>query len=165
MNITMKTLFLILIVLLTAPVLAGQLGWLAGTMPNDLGVRDGRLKAPSLTRNSVSSQASLHPDHPQLSYAQIAPFALRKDGAEASIATLVQVLQAVPGVVVVRQEAGYLQATARTRWLGFVDDLEFWLDPNAGVIHVRSASRLGREDFGANRKRIEALRQAYEALP
>jgi uncharacterized protein (DUF1499 family) len=42
-----------------------------------------------------------------------------------------------------------------------VDDLEFWLNPAQGVIEVRSASRLGREDFGTNRQRIERIRSAY----
>ena len=40
----------------------------------------------------------------------------------------------------------------------FVDDLELTFDEKAGVLHVRSASRLGRRDFGVNRARVEALR-------
>ena len=40
----------------------------------------------------------------------------------------------------------------------FVDDVELYYDEKAGLIHVRSASRLGRRDFGVNRKRVEALR-------
>lgn len=57
-----------------------------------------------------------------------------------------------------RVEGDYLYAQFTTRWLGFMDDVEFWLDRRAGVIHVRSASRLGRRDFGVNRARVEALR-------
>jgi uncharacterized protein (DUF1499 family) len=41
--------------------------------------------------------------------------------------------------------------------------VEFLLDPAARVIHVRSASRLGRRDFGTNRERIEAIRAALGA--
>ena len=48
--------------------------------------------------------------------------------------------------------------------MGFVDDLEFWLNPTQAVIEVRSASRLGREDFGANRARLERIRLAYQNL-
>jgi len=47
----------------------------------------------------------------------------------------------------------------------FVDDAEFWYDPNAQVIQVRSASRVGQSDMGANRMRIEAVRAALIALP
>jgi len=41
--------------------------------------------------------------------------------------------------------------------------VEFWFDPAANVIQVRSASRVGRGDMGVNRKRIEAIRAALEA--
>jgi uncharacterized protein (DUF1499 family) len=42
--------------------------------------------------------------------------------------------------------------------MGFVDDVEFLAEPAAGLVHVRSASRLGHSDLGVNRKRIEDLR-------
>jgi uncharacterized protein (DUF1499 family) len=41
--------------------------------------------------------------------------------------------------------------------------VEFLLDQPAGVIQMRSASRLGSKDFGANRKRLEAIRQRFDA--
>ena len=44
----------------------------------------------------------------------------------------------------------------------FVDDAEFWFDPANSVVQVRSASRIGRKDFGVNRARIEAIRQALD---
>jgi uncharacterized protein (DUF1499 family) len=71
----------------------------------------------------------------------------------------------MPGIKLVEQRPNYLHAQAETRWLRFVDDLEFWFNPTRGVIEVRSASRLGREDFGVNRQRIEAIRAAYLAQP
>ncbi|MEZ5703303.1 MAG: DUF1499 domain-containing protein [Burkholderiaceae bacterium] len=46
-------------------------------------------------------------------------------------------------------------------WLKFTDDLEFWVNPSKQAIDVRSASRLGRKDFSANRQRLEAVRAAY----
>jgi len=47
--------------------------------------------------------------------------------------------------------------------MGFVDDVEFMADPAAGLVHVRSASRLGLSDLGVNRDRIETLRSALSA--
>jgi uncharacterized protein (DUF1499 family) len=139
-------------------VLAGQLGWLSGRMPEDLGVKDGRLKPPSVTPNSVSSQAALHPDHPMRAYAEIAPLPLNGDGP-ATMARLRQLLQAMPGVKIVRGNGdGYLYAQCTTRWMKFVDDLELWVDPVNNVVQVRSASRVGRKDFGVNRERVETLR-------
>ena len=49
-----------------------------------------------------------------------------------------------------------------TSWLlRFVDDVDAVIDPDAGVIHVRSASRVGYSDLGVNRKRVEAIRSAF----
>ena len=137
---------------------AGQLGLFQGVPPSDLGVRDGRLKPPSKTANSVSSQALLWPDHPQRENAQIAPLALRGDGPE-TMTRLKALLQAEPGVSIVESRADYLYVQYTTRLMKFVDDAEFWLDPARGVIEVRSSSRVGRHDFGVNRQRIEALRE------
>jgi len=78
---------------------------------------------------------------------------------------LLAALQGLPGISVVEQRPDYIYAQAQTPWLKFVDDLEFWVNPQLGVIDVRSASRLGREDFGVNRQRIEAIRAAYLAQP
>lgn len=161
----MKNLLLVLIGVVAAVLAGARLGLLNGQRPADLGVTNGRLKPPSLTRNSVSSQARLYPDHPQRAYAAVEPLPLRDRSAAASLQTLAAVLQAMPGVTVVEQRPDYLYAQAQTRWLRFVDDVEFWADPAAGVVEVRSASRLGREDFGVNRARIDAVRAAYLAAP
>lgn len=156
----MKWTLLILTVLAALPLVAGQLGWLRGPEPSRLGVTEGRLKPPSKNPNSVSSQADLWPDHPQREYARIAPLAAASAGgsADAAWARLRSVVEGERGARIVRTGGDYLYAQFTTRWLGFTDDVEFWLDRSAGVIHVRSASRLGRRDFGVNRARIEALR-------
>lgn len=163
----MKTLLGMLAVLLGLALLlwlAGQLGFLRSQPPADLGVQQGRLKAPSATRNSVSSQARLHPNHPQAAQAQVDPWPLVVPGnPQASLAQVAQVLAATPGVRIVSQRSDYLHAEAETRWLRFVDDMEFYAPPAATTIEVRSASRLGREDFGTNRQRLQQLRQAYLA--
>jgi uncharacterized protein (DUF1499 family) len=154
----LKWIVIVLVALVLVAVLAGQLGLLSGRTPDDLGVKDGKLKPPSPTENSVSSQASLYPDHPMRAYAEIAPLALNGDGP-ATMARLAKLLQAMPGVKIVRNTGdGYLYAQCTTRLMKFVDDLELWFDPVHQVVQVRSASRVGRGDLGANRQRVEALR-------
>ncbi len=55
----------------------------------------------------------------------------------------------------------YIAATFTSRLFRFVDDVEF---RRAGdFVHVRSASRVGHSDLGANVKRIEALRAELAA--
>ena len=147
--------FIVLPLLLLA---VGQFGWLMGRAPGDLGVSDGKLKPPSRTPNSVSSQAGMWPDGEYAStYAQIEPLSVRGDGA-AAMTRLRGILATWPGATIVEERPDYLRVEFMTRWLRFVDDAEFWLDPANIVIQVRSASRLGRKDFGVNRARIEAIR-------
>ena len=144
----------------TALLVAGQLGLLTGRVPRDLGIQNSRLKPPSQTPNSVSSQADLYPDHPQKDYARIAPFQFSGDG-EKAMARIVEILKRSDRTVVVTQDAGYISAQCSTKFLKFTDDIEFWLDKSAGVIHVRSASRLGRKDFNVNRERVESIRAQF----
>ena len=123
--------------------LVGQLGLLTGKPPSRLGLTDGRLKPPSNTPNSVSSQADLYPDHPMREYARIEPLRYtrrpgRSDGAREGNR------RDTPGSQVVKSEPLYLYATMRTRLMKYTDDVEFAItDPAAGVIHARSSSRLG----------------------
>ena len=150
-----------ILVLIVLAVAAGQLGFLQGTAPTDLGVRDGKLKPPSSTENSVSSQAALYPDHPQRIYADIAPLALKGDGP-ATLARIKAIVEGMDGAKMVKSEPGYLYAQFTTQLMKYVDDVEFWFDPAANAIQVRSASRVGRGDLGVNRKRIEAVRAVLD---
>jgi len=125
--------------------------------PGNLGVRDGQLAPCKRTPNCVSSQAdSADRRH------YIAPLAFQGPPADA-IASLQRAVEAAPGARVVRATPDYLYAEFRSRVMRFVDDVEFSLDPAGGVIHVRSAARMGIRDFGVNRARVESLRRALDA--
>jgi uncharacterized protein (DUF1499 family) len=159
----MTWLLVALVALVAAVFAAGRAGFFAGKEPPDLGVRDGRLKPPSQTENSVSSQAGLYPDHPMRAYAEIAPIKFAGEG-RAAIDRIRRIVETTEGARIIRADPGYLYAQFRTRWLKFVDDAEFLADDRAKVIHVRSASRIGRGDLGVNRARIEAIRARF-AIP
>ena len=152
-----------IIILVVVLLLAAQFGLLSGKQPNNIGVNNERLKPPSKTRNSVSSQAHLHTDNAQMQYASIEPLPFKNNSAAASMQSLLAVLKSMPGVTIVDAKPDYIYAQSQTKVLKFVDDVEFWVNPAKSVIEVRSASRLGREDFGVNRKRIDAIRDAYMA--
>ena len=142
-----------------ALLIAGQLGFLRGKAPQDLGFKDGKLKRPSRTPNSVSSQANLWAEHPQQAYSAIEPFKISGDGS-AEMKKIAEALKTMPRTVVVTQTPTYIYAQSTTQLLKFTDDLEFALDASKGIIDVRSASRIGQKDFGVNRARIEAIRTA-----
>ena len=91
---------------------------------------------------------------------RVTPFALSGD-PRAAFARLKALLAETPRTTIAGEAEDYLHAVCRTR-LGFADDLEFALHPAERVIHVRSASRIGYYDFGANRARIEALRRRFQ---
>ena len=125
----------------------------AGKRPHDLGVTNGRFIPCKRSPNCVSSQAERgDAEH------YIAPIAFRGDAMTA----LRNLLHAMERVTVVREAPNYLYAEFKSKLMGFVDDVEFLVDPAKGVVHVRSASRLGRRDFGVNRERIEKLRSVLE---
>jgi uncharacterized protein (DUF1499 family) len=148
--------------LVVLAVLGGQLGFLKGQPAARLGVTDGKLAPPAKTPNSVSSQANLWPDAPRHQEAQIAALTAQGDAA-ATMAKLKSIVEKTPGAQVVESRSDYLYAQYTSRLMKFVDDVEFWFDPTAGVVQVRSASRLGEKDFGVNRARVESIRQALAA--
>lgn len=118
----------------------------AGEPPQDIGVVDGRLTACPDSPNCVTSYASDETHG-------IAPL-------QATLEQVRGVLNGMERTNIVNQDGNYLYVEFTTALMGYVDDVEFLYDPAAGVTHVRSASRLGYSDLGANRKRIEALRAA-----
>ncbi len=136
--------------------LASSLLGCSGTPPGDLGVRAGRLTPCPTSPNCVSSQE-------ERVTRQIAPLAAKPDPS-AAFARLASLLEARSDARIVEQQEGYLRVEFRTT-LGFVDDGEFLLDPGQGVIHLRSASRLGWSDLGKNRRRLEEIRAAFTQEP
>lgn len=156
--------YLVVLVLVVAVlvVIAGQLGMFKGVEPKNLGISDGRFKPPSKTPNSVSSQALLHLDHPQKDYAAIEPLKFTGD-ADFAMEKLANILQKSERTIVITSRPDYIYAQCSTALMKYTDDVEFWLDKPAGVIHARSSSRMGQKDFGVNRARIEAIRAQFNA--
>ncbi len=73
--------------------------------------------------------------------------------------SLHRALGAMPRTRIIEDSGDYLHAEATSLVFRFVDDLECALDRANGVIHLRSASRVGHSDLGVNRKRVERLRE------
>jgi uncharacterized protein (DUF1499 family) len=136
------------------PFLVASLFHFSGTRPTALGVRDGKLLPCPASPNCVNSQTgdSTH---------RIAPIA-PDSSPEASFSQLKRVIEAMSAAKIVEADDHYLYAEFTSPWMGYVDDVEFYLDPD-GVIQVRSASRLGESDLGVNPKRIEAIREKLMA--
>jgi uncharacterized protein (DUF1499 family) len=127
----------------------------AGKRPSNLGVTEGRLAPSRRSPNCVSSQTDTGD---KVHY--ISPISFAGSAADA-MARLRTIVDAAERTRIVKQDTHYLYAEYKSKLLGFVDDVEFLASEKDGVIHVRSASRLGRRDFGVNRYRIESIRAQF----
>lgn len=106
--------------------------------------------------NCVSSQATRDSQ-------RVEPFSC-EDSCEGTLSRLRHLLDSTPRVSIIASTAGYLHAEYRSPIWRFVDDLELLVDSDAGVVQVRSASRVGAWDLGANRRRVEDLRRRLARL-
>ncbi|MEO1069782.1 MAG: DUF1499 domain-containing protein [Cyanobacteria bacterium J06638_6] len=131
------------------------IGNLAGDRPANLGIKEGRLAPCPDSPNCVVSQGADDAEH------AIAPLTYSGDAAQA-MARLTEIVKTMPRTTIVEATDNYLYAEFASKLMGFVDDVEFYLDPAESVIQVRSASRLGKSDLGVNRQRVETIRQGLQ---
>lgn len=100
------------------------------------------------TPNCVSTQAQ--PDDEEH---YLPPVGVASE-LESAMALAIEVLTDMPRTKLVKRDGSYAQLEARSLIFRFVDDIELYLDRENGLLHVRSAARLGRSDLGVNRKRM-----------
>ncbi len=115
------------------------------------GVVDGNLAPCPDSPNCVSTQAASDD-----SYHRMEPIPVTGSAADAQ-AAIVAAIQSMPRSTIIVTEPTYIHAEFRSALWRFVDDVEFYIDAEAGLIHFRSASRLGYSDMEANRTRMDAL--------
>lgn len=141
----MKLLLLSLLILVLLVVMGGiALSVRSHTALVETGMESGKLKPCPESPNCVCSEAGTDQSHAidplkGLDWSRLRS-AIQKAGGEIS-----------------QDDGRYLHATFTSSLFRFVDDVEARLDTQAGVIHLRSASRIGRSDFGANRSRLERI--------
>ena len=147
----MKTFYLILVTLAALVVISiVALTFLSRSPKGSL--INGKLKPCRNTPNCVSSESDED-------VSKVEPLAYTEDPRRAWRRIRVAILKT--GGHIQKDEGHYLWATYTSRFLRFVDDVELRLDEKERVIHVRSASRIGRSDRDINRKRVEILREAF----
>ena len=128
----------------------------AGKRPTNIDVQSGQLAPCPSTPNCVNSQS-------QDAQHSIEPLTYNSAPTEA-MADLKKVIESLEKTQIITETENYLYAEFTTKLMGFVDDVEFLLDDTAKVIHVRSASRLGKSDLGVNRQRNETIRTKLDEL-
>ena len=124
-----------------------------------LGIDSGRLKPCPGTPNCVSSLAT---DEQHF----IEPILITAS-ADDTRDIILKALDEFDRVNVTETRADYIHAEFTSLVFRFVDDVEFYFpESKSDVVRVdiRSSSRVGRSDLGANRKRMEAIRDKIGEL-
>ena len=121
-------------------------------MPETVGIFSGRLSPCPGTPNCVRSVEGGDP-----------PGFVLVDNTEASWESVADLVGEMTRTRIMTQTDTYLHAEATSFLFRFVDDLELLWDRDKGVVHYRSASRLGKGDMGVNAKRVASLRSRLEA--
>lgn len=150
--------FLVLsvLVLVGFGLLAGQ-AMLSHSPPNpDLRPTAGKLPLCPETPNCVSTQATRADQ-------KMDPIRISGDPDQA-FQRLVELLQRQPRTRLVDQSPGYAHFECTTLVFRFVDDVQLLLDREQGLIHFRSASRVGHSDLGTNRRRMTAIVKKFASL-
>lgn len=122
--------------------------------PENLGLVDGHLRPCPDSPNCVCTEAT-DAGH------KIAPLVFEGSPADAMV-RLKRVVEQMPRTKIVSENGNYLHAEFTSLIFRFVDDVEFVVEPDRKRIQFRSASRTGYSDLGANRKRMEMIRRAFE---
>ncbi len=130
----------------------------SGTKPDNLGVNSGKLAACPNSPNCVSSQS---PTSDETHFIQPLKYS---SATEKALADLKKVIESEDRTKIINESSDYLYAEFKSALMGFVDDVEFYIDSSTNTIHVRSASRLGQSDLGVNRKRIEIIRTKFNQM-
>jgi len=139
-------------ILVLVAALAALLPGCSGEPPQNIGVREGRLAPCPGSPNCVSSFAA-DEEH------GVAALKLGPMESDQAMDKVEEAVLSLSGARVVKRVGPYLRAEFVSRVFRFVDDVEFLYKPEEGLLHVRSASRLGYSDLGVNRKRVERLRE------
>lgn len=142
-------------ILLLVVILAGLFFLLScsGRRPQAPGAREGRLRACPGTPNCVSSQS------PDASH-YVEPL-VYEGSREEAYERLVTTVRLMKRARIITDNREYIHAEFTSPVFRFVDDVEFLFDKTKNCIHVRSASRVGRYDFGVNRSRVGEIRRRF----
>ena len=146
---------LVLVIILAVLLRIAVVQFSTDKIPESVSTNNGKLAD---CPNTPNCQASVATRESQL----VAPFRFSSEPDQV-IDVLANIIRELPRYTIVTQQADYLHATFKTALMGYTDDIEFRLNDQKTWLDVRSASRLGKSDFGANRKRITFLRELTNA--
>ncbi len=127
--------------------------FMVGCGKPDIGIRNGKLLPCPSMPNCVFSDANDASHH-------VDPL-IYSGSRENAMKAVLLVLESMPGAKVVQEKNDYIHAEFTSKIFHFVDDVEFFFPEDTSVIHVRSASRVGYYDHGANKKHMKEIHKLF----
>lgn len=141
------TILILATLLLAILVVVGRNYFANSPRPKDVGI--GKIANCPSSPNCVSTQAAAE-DH------QIEPIQIKNSGA-ATLNELEKIISQMPKSRVITHSDEYLYIEFRSPFWNFIDDVEFFVNSDDGVIDSRSAARIGYSDGGVNRARYKRI--------
>jgi len=145
---------IVLIALIMSTILGSRWYNAEYSVAKSLGLIQGQLTECSKSPNCVSSQTTQRSKY-------IAPINV-SDTPELTWLMLRDVVGKMPQTLLITEDENYRHYQFTTPLMGFIDDVELLFDRTGNLIHVKSASRVGQSDMGANRNRVELLRESLD---
>ena len=130
-----------------------QMGTHSADLADKLGVTNGQLAAMPETPNAVSSQTDIASKY-------VAPLPMT-GSVQQTKAKILECLQEMGHNSVLSQNDDYIHAVFVTPFMQYHDDVEFYIDTATHLVQFRSASRVGKSDFGANKARYDTFKKLY----
>jgi uncharacterized protein (DUF1499 family) len=115
--------------------------------------------------NPVTYEGAKIAEQQRQAYPDIAPLSLALP-PDAAFSRALDAAQRMGWTIVAADDtAGRIEASDRSRWFGFTDDIVIRIreSGSGSRVDIRSSSRLGRSDFGVNAARIRAYLGALRA--
>lgn len=132
------------------------LGSLSMKSQNTTGISAGLFTPCASSPNCLSTQSALAKKH-------TGPLAY-DSSRQVAIAKLMYAISNMKGSKLVAEDNnGYFHFEFKTPLGGFIDDVEFYFPEDEPLIHMKSSSRKGYWDFGANKRRLKRVRKRFLA--
>ncbi len=109
--------------------------------------------------NSTTYEGTKVSDLQRRAYPDIAPLSLALDSRKAFVSAFDTARRMGWTIVTADPHEGRIEASERSLWFGFTDDIVIRIEPagNGSRVDIRSESRVGRSDFGVNAARVRAF--------
>jgi uncharacterized protein (DUF1499 family) len=123
--------------------------------PDNIGLHDGQLSPCPESPNCVQTFDPEDKGH----YRE--PLTMEGEDLEDTRKLILKTVESMPRTEVIVNEGYYIHVTYTTPVFRFIDDVEFLIDDSAGLVHYRSASRVGYSDLGVNSRRMKEFTDLY----